>query len=105
MGRSEWAICVASNDDVNMVLKFVQDHNNSPDSGEELKLTCILRFENKIWACIVNHGGRDNTNDFLANYSFRNPTDRYYPFQKPEGWSDCRDYIWSQTDNTTPLIF
>ena len=103
MGRSEWGICVTSNDDIKRVLKFIEDHNSSHNSGEELKLTHLLRFDNKIWACVVNHGGRDNTNEFLDDW-FQDSTEIYFPFQKPVGWNDYQDYVWSQISQTVPFV-
>jgi hypothetical protein len=103
MGRSEWAIRVTSNDDIERVLKFIDEQNSSPDSGEGLVLTCLLRFNDKIWACVVNGGGRDETSNFLNNW-FQDSTEIYYPFQKPAGWDECVDYIWSRTSQTSPLV-
>ena len=103
MGRSEWAICVTSNDDIKRVLKFIEEHNSSSKAGEELKLTYLLRFDNKIWACVVNHGGRNNTSNFLNNW-FQDSTEIYFPFQKPLGWNDCQDYVWSHTTQTVPFV-
>ena len=104
MGRSEWAIRVSSNEDIKRVMRFIEDHNSSPDSGEELELVCLLRFDNKIWACLVNHGGRNNTNAFLYDW-FPNCTEIYWPFRKPVGWNDCADYVWSHSTQTVPFIF
>ena len=51
-------------------------------------MSCLLRFRNQAFFCLGNGGGRTLTSNFLAQ---RLPgTLIYWPFDKPDGWQECR---------------
>lgn len=109
MGLSEWGILIRTNHDITLLKQCICDHNSNEEEGEvgeELDLYCFLKFNNNIWACIGNEGGRNFTSNFLDRwYNEHNiPINIYYPFDKPNGWSECKDYIWQGKLDTAPDV-
>ncbi len=64
----------------------------APQVGEELDVTCVLRFQGRLWMCLSNGGGRSYTSLFLHSRRPRHTI--FWPFGKPEDWLDCQDYVW-----------
>lgn len=59
--------------------------------GEDLDVTCVLRFQGRLWMCLGNGGGGSLTSSFLHSRLPRHTI--YWPFGKPAGWLDCQDYV------------
>jgi hypothetical protein len=92
MGRSEWGFPLTSQADLDQILKLITAHNNNPELGETLDIGGILKHDNRLYLYITNGGGRELTSDFFEqNYS----GEIYYPFDKPDWWNECKNYVWS----------
>ncbi|KAL4423516.1 hypothetical protein ABPG77_003649 [Micractinium sp. CCAP 211/92] len=97
MGCSEWAVLLTSKEGTRQVLAAVAEHNRpgpeeEEEVGEELDVTCVLRFQGRLWMCLSNGGGRSYTSLFLHSRLPRHTI--FWPFGKPEDWLDCQDYVW-----------
>jgi len=100
MGKSEWGIQINSDKNLNSLKKIVSDHNDK--FSEKLEIYCIIHYDNKLYACIGNLGGREQTTEFIKNHSDFDFAEFYEPFNKPTWWNDCQDYIWKS--NTDKLV-
>jgi len=114
MGTSEWGIGLADAKQYQVLKELIEEHNKSEEAGEELDFHCLLRFEGAIYACIGNSGGRELTSDFIQKHGYDNRFAKiFYPFEKPDGWYECKDSIWKaahfaeykeQDDKITQLL-
>jgi hypothetical protein len=96
MGISEWGIQIKNQADLQHIIDLVKLHNecsNQDIVGEELVLCAILKYNENLYVCLGNGGGRDLTSRFLRkNYSGK--SEIYLPFNKPDWWHDTKNCIW-----------
>lgn len=72
----------------------------SAQVGCELEVTCVLRLRGRLWLCMINYGGAAATSAFLRS---RLPCTTFaWPFAKPAGWQECRDYVWEAANGPAP---
>ena len=96
MGRSEWGICVSSRKEYHKVMKVVRDHNKAPCNsiftGEELRVNerGLLNFNGEYYVLLSNGGGGAESS---AHLKFWLPFKILYPFDKPDGWHQCNDFV------------
>jgi len=103
MVMSEWVFHITSQEKLNNVLSLISKHKETitedASVGKELICTCIVRKnvdeKPQYYLVVVNHGGRQSTSAFILK-NYRGGI-VFYPFQKPEWWSGCSDYVWEKT--------
>jgi hypothetical protein len=95
MGRSEWGIHLRNQEDFNALLKLIDDHNQNEHKAEALDFYSVIHYNNKIFACVGNGGGRDATTNFIETYSYQF-AQVYYPFDKPDDWWTTPTYLWKK---------
>jgi hypothetical protein len=102
MGRSEWGFLIKTKEDLDHVLELVDEHNSRDDLGEELELTCIFKYRNKLYLCIGNGGGRSFTSEFIDK-KYKGEL-CYHPFDKPKWWMnlDKQQIMWKADSKTPP---
>jgi hypothetical protein len=129
MGISEWGISIMDLKDFKKVRKVINNHNklfnkskNPYLVGEQLTIHSILKFNGRYYMILSNCGGRDSTTEYLIkklkciDYIYESDLLDYYtsqsyhilfqPFNKPEGWNECNDYIWKEgSDDPTDDLF
>lgn len=104
MGRSEWAILLTTSADVDKLLEVSTRHNSSTRAGEPVVINCVLRFDGKLYACIMNSGGREQTTRFLRkSYPKGKHPEVLYPFAKPDGWHECKEIVWQKCQGMQEL--
>jgi hypothetical protein len=106
MGRSEWGFPLRDQADLDRVRALIVAHNALPprERGESLRMTAVLRHDGRLYAVLVNDGGRGCTSSFIeAAYAGV----AYYPFDKPTWWKSCQSYAWraSTADEQLPESF
>lgn len=94
MGRSEWALMVCYQEDLDAVEQLVSKHNETSylERGENLHIGPIIRFSDNLYVCLGNSGGRDLTSKFLYHNTPACMT-ILWPFAKPPGWYECEAKI------------
>jgi hypothetical protein len=97
MGFSEYAIVVKNEEDIKEVLKYVKQCNIECDFP--LWFGPILKFNDKLYWILFNPEGRDVITTWLQNNL---PPELLmsllYPSAKPDGWKECKDYVWEAED-------
>jgi len=98
MGRSEYGFVIKNIEELKRVLSVIREHNNQDDEdcdlvGEDIDLTGVLNYTGQCVLVATNGGGRDATTQWFENKLSRDMI-WYRPFDKPDGWHECQNYIY-----------
>jgi hypothetical protein len=112
MGRKEYGIRLKSVKDAIKVLEVIKSHNNyhatmsEPTDhkvGEFLDIIGYLNFQDDCWLVLMNHGGASYTSEWFSSHLPRHIRWCVGSENLPDGWFDCNDFIWKNTDGNNQI--